>query len=216
MTERGSTRHSPRLDDALEDEVQSLVRGAPVEARAEEWRWAEAPAEGEPTPNAFPAVDNVGLRSQLAISLRPGAFPADRDRLIEVAREQHADDTMVNWLSALPAGREFENVERVWEALGGARETRDPASMDGPLAVPVPTAAPTRPTPDPVHPDPTPPDPAHSDPAHSDPAHSDPAHSDPAHSDPAVLARAGALVVATAELVVGAAIEVVRIIARKR
>jgi hypothetical protein len=113
---------------------------------------------------------------------------------------------MVNWLSALPAGRQFENVERVWEALGGARETRDPASMDGPLAVPVPTAAPTRPTPDPVHPDPTPPDPAHSDPAHSDPA----------HSDPAVLARAGALVVATAELVVGAAIEVVRIIARKR
>lgn len=34
--ERKSEKHNPRLDDEMKHETESLVRGAPVEARAEE------------------------------------------------------------------------------------------------------------------------------------------------------------------------------------
>ena len=50
--ERSSNIHGPRLDDALAHEVESLTRGAPVEARVEESRVMEDAGEGEPVPEA--------------------------------------------------------------------------------------------------------------------------------------------------------------------
>ena len=52
MVERGSDRHGPRLDEELQRETRSLEQGAPVEARVEEAREQEGPADGEPTPDA--------------------------------------------------------------------------------------------------------------------------------------------------------------------
>jgi hypothetical protein len=140
MTERGSTRHSPRVDEELEAEVESLVRGAPVEARAEEWRQMEPAAEGEPNPDGITTVDDVELRSLLAVSLRPSAFPGDRARLLEVAAEEHAEDRVLEWLASLPEAREFDTVQSVWEALGGGHETRD--APDVTRAEPVETDSP--------------------------------------------------------------------------
>jgi hypothetical protein len=51
--ERRSEKHNPRLDDEMKRETKSLVRGAPVEARAEESREQEGPADGEPTPQSI-------------------------------------------------------------------------------------------------------------------------------------------------------------------
>ena len=34
---RETTKHGPRLDDALERETRSLEQGAPIEPRVEEW-----------------------------------------------------------------------------------------------------------------------------------------------------------------------------------
>ena len=51
--ERQSNKHGSRLDDAMEREVESLVRGAPIEARAEPGRAMEDAADGEPTPEAI-------------------------------------------------------------------------------------------------------------------------------------------------------------------
>ena len=136
MVERGSTHHSPRVDEELERETESLVRGSPVEARAEEWRQQEAPAEGEPAPDAHVSVDDIELRSLLAISLRPSAFPGSRDVLLAVAEEEHAEDRVIGWLEALPADVEFGNVEQVWEALGGAYERRDNPSLMAPEPIP--------------------------------------------------------------------------------
>ncbi|HEV7524655.1 MAG TPA: hypothetical protein VGP92_06800, partial [Acidimicrobiia bacterium] len=65
----------------MESETESLVRGAPIEARTEEWRQKEPSAEGEPIASAVLATDDVELRSLLAISLRPSAFPGDRAEL---------------------------------------------------------------------------------------------------------------------------------------
>ena len=41
--ERGSDKHSPRLDDELDHETRSLQQGAPVESRVEEHREQEGP-----------------------------------------------------------------------------------------------------------------------------------------------------------------------------
>ncbi len=143
MTERGSTQHSPRIDDELERETESLQRGAPIESHVEEWRQQEPPAEGEPPPRSRVAGDDIELRSVLAISLRPSACPCDRDVLLAVALDEHAEDFVVEWLRTLPAGVAFANVEAVWEALGGSTEHRasEPPERRAPEAA-VPTSSP--------------------------------------------------------------------------
>src|ERR1700704_5399854 len=80
VPERGSTQHSARVDEELHKETESLLRGSPVEARAEDWRRMEPPADGEPLPDSRVTIDDVELRSLLATSLRPSAFPGDRAR----------------------------------------------------------------------------------------------------------------------------------------
>jgi len=137
VTDRGSTKHSPRVDEVMRRETESLVRGSPVEARADESRMMEPGGEGEPRPDARLSVDDIELRSMLAVSVRPGAFPADRARLLTVAREENAEEWVVTWLETLPESVEFPTVEAVWEALGGRRERRD-----APLTEPERTAGP--------------------------------------------------------------------------
>src|SRR2546421_7922438 len=152
VTERGSTQHSARVDEELHKETESLLRGSPVEARAEDWRRMEPPADGEPFPDAHVTVGDVELRSLLAISLRPSAFPGDRAGLLAVAEEEHAEDRVLDWLGSLPATQTFPNVEAVWEALGGTKEQREapPSAPETPLMPEpmVPERAPeVRPTP---------------------------------------------------------------------
>jgi hypothetical protein len=125
MMERQSTQHSPRVDEAMERETRSLTHGSPIEAREQEWRLMEGPADGEPLPDAVISMDDVELRSLLAASLRPSAFPGDRGALLEVAGEEHADPLIVDLLHALPADRVFATPEEVWEQLGGKVEVRE-------------------------------------------------------------------------------------------
>jgi hypothetical protein len=135
--ERQSNLHSPRVDDELEHEVSSLTHGAPVEARVEESRLMEDAGDGEPIAQAIIGElhdaeggdeiagglsrSEVTARSELAIHLRPGIFPAGRDAIIECAEEEHAPTELLGQLRALPHGS-YENVQQVWEALGGKRE----------------------------------------------------------------------------------------------
>jgi hypothetical protein len=48
--ERGSDKHSPRIDEELDHETRSLQQGAPIESRVEEFREQEGPGEDQPTP----------------------------------------------------------------------------------------------------------------------------------------------------------------------
>ena len=52
--QRDGTKHGPRLDDALKKETESLERGAPVAAHAEEYREQEGAGEGEREPSWRP------------------------------------------------------------------------------------------------------------------------------------------------------------------
>jgi hypothetical protein len=150
--ERGSTQHSGRMDDALAEEVEPLVRSG-HETRATEDREHEPPADDEPLPDVRIAgedvpmpglldLDEIEARSTLATSLRPSVFPADREHLLEVANEQYAPPDVLEALETLPPRRRFVNVQQVWEALGGDRERRDTAAASVPTTAELPVEEP--------------------------------------------------------------------------
>lgn len=132
--QRGSDKHSPEVDDELKQETRGLEQGAPVEPRAEEWRAAEPEGDDQRDVAAAPRGGLTGEqptgmdsgdvegRSELAQTLRPSVFPADRAALLAEARETHATDGIVAMLGRLPAGVAFTTVAEVWEALGGGHE----------------------------------------------------------------------------------------------
>ena len=122
--QRASDKHSPRVDEAMAHDTRSVVQGAPVEARDREERLQEGGEAAESL--ADPALEEEArvARSEVARHLRPSAFPGDRDRLLAVAREEHASDAVLDLLALLPADVTFPNVEVVWETLGGQPEQR--------------------------------------------------------------------------------------------
>ncbi|HEY7607324.1 MAG TPA: DUF2795 domain-containing protein [Actinomycetota bacterium] len=129
--ERGSDKHSPRVDEELDHETRSLQQGAPVESRVEEHREQEGPGEDQPTPESRlheePAsldLDDAEARSDIARYLDPAAFPADRDALLDNAEANNAPEVVLERLQALPAGRTYERLPDVWAALGGTVEHR--------------------------------------------------------------------------------------------
>lgn len=133
--ERGANTHGPRIDDDLARAAEPLERGAPVEPRTEEFREQEGAADDEPAAEGrLPGrrrggagamdADELAARSELARSVSPSAFPADRDALLASARRNQAARPVLDCLARLPPGRAFENVEQVWQALGGGAERR--------------------------------------------------------------------------------------------
>jgi hypothetical protein len=135
--ERGSDKHSARIDDGLAHDTRPLTQGAPLEPRADEAREQEGAADDEPTTDALltgdPRPEEVGdslldhdeaeLRSRIASSLRPSVWPADRGKLVACAEEMHATADVLERLRQLPDGT-FSHTEAVWEALGGRVEFR--------------------------------------------------------------------------------------------
>ena len=136
--ERGSDKHSPRIDDSLAHDTRPLTQGAPMESRADEARQQEGAADGEPTTDALlngdlhPGEggsdtlldhDEAEARSRIAAYLRPSIWPADREALVRCAEEMHATPDVLDKLRQLPDGT-FSHTEAVWEALGGKVEFR--------------------------------------------------------------------------------------------
>jgi hypothetical protein len=122
------------MDEALAHETEALERGAPVEPHVEEFREQEGSADDEPETDArlqggrsagSMDADELEARSELARSLSPSVFPADREALLESARGNHATQPVLDELARLPAGQPFENAEAVWRALGGGSERRN-------------------------------------------------------------------------------------------
>jgi len=143
MTESGSqfagasersTKHSPRVDENLEHELQGTLR-AERSTRSEEWREVEPQAEGDPDVDADPAgtltggtpvgmtPDAVVARAELARWLTRAPFPGSRSDLIEAARGHQAPDAVVAELERLPEGETFERIGDVVRALGYPTET---------------------------------------------------------------------------------------------
>jgi hypothetical protein len=135
--DRGSDKHSPRIDDGLGHDTRPLTQGAPLESRADEGRQQEGAGDAEPTtdalltgeprggrpPEAELGHDEAEARSRLAAYLRPSIWPADRHQLLRCAADLDAPSEVLDRLRRLPDG-DFSHTEAVWEALGGRVESR--------------------------------------------------------------------------------------------
>ena len=133
-TSARSTKHSPRVDEELEHEIQGMLKGEHA-TRAEEWREVEPVAEGDPDITTDPSGTLVGgvpvgmtedavvARAELARWLTREPFPGTRDELVEAARDHRAPDAVVAELQRLPEGQTFERIGDVVRALGYPTET---------------------------------------------------------------------------------------------
>ena len=129
-----STKHSPRVDEELEHELQGTLKGGRA-TRAEEWREVEPSAEGEPDVDADPAGTLVGgtpvgmtpdavvARAEIARWLDRADFPSTGSALVEAARDHRAPDAVVAELERLPEGDSYERIGDVVRALGYPTET---------------------------------------------------------------------------------------------
>lgn len=128
--DRGSDKHSPRLDEEMKHEVAGLVQGN-KQTHAEEWASPEPSGEDQPELGLAPdeavhggvpdgmTPDDVEARAQLAMYLPLSTFPGVREQLLEHVMDSSAPDVVVERVRDLPAGREFQNVGEVWRALNG-------------------------------------------------------------------------------------------------
>ncbi|MEU1602729.1 DUF2795 domain-containing protein [Micromonospora matsumotoense] len=134
--ERGSSKHAPRVDDQMSQEVSGLVQGPGTGgSRVEEFREAEPAGEDQPGATTAPAGDlrtgtpqgmtseDVEARSRLGRFITMTALPGDRLALIANARENEAPDDLVAALERLPEGTRFQTISEVWAALGHRNET---------------------------------------------------------------------------------------------
>jgi Protein of unknown function (DUF2795) len=129
-----STKHSPRVDDELEHEVQGMLK-AERQTHAEEWREVEPSAEGDPDVDADPDGTLVGgtpagmdaeaveARAELARWMDRADFPSTGPDLVAKAVEHNAPDAVVAELRRLPEGQTFERIGDVVRALGYPTET---------------------------------------------------------------------------------------------
>ena len=130
--ERGSNKHSARMDDALDHEVEGLMRSG-HDNRAD-WNSPEPSGEDQPDVDMVPdgtlaggvpdgmTEEDVEARSELATYLGKSVYPAVSAVLIETAEGNDAPDAVLARLRALPAGREYVNVQDVWSTLRGGTE----------------------------------------------------------------------------------------------
>ncbi|MFR9775291.1 DUF2795 domain-containing protein [Micromonospora sp. MS34] len=134
--ERGNSKHSPRVDDNMRQEVEGLVQGPGTGgSRVEESRQPEPAGEDQPEPKTLTAgasrggnpqgmsMDDVEARSRLGKFITMTALPGDRETLVANARENQAPADIVAALERLPDGTRYQTVSEVWAALGHKNET---------------------------------------------------------------------------------------------
>jgi hypothetical protein len=118
------------MDEALAEAAEPMERGGPETGRVEDFRLQESPGTGTPPPDPADAGEDgdaltpfgVRARSELARHLEPSVFPADREALLGSVRDRPGAEEVATALGRLPEGRQFANVQEVWEALGGGED----------------------------------------------------------------------------------------------
>lgn len=128
--QRGSDKHSARMDDALEHEVHGMMTSG-KDTHAEEWASPEPSGEDQPDVDRVPdgalhggvpegmTENDVEERSRIATYLGKEVWPATGEQLAGVAAGRQAPDAILERLRALPQGRVYDNVQDVWHTLTG-------------------------------------------------------------------------------------------------
>ena len=126
--ERGSDKHSARMDDALDAEVSGLVRSG--HDSREDWNSPEPSGEDQPDVDLVPngtlaggvpdgmTEDDVERRSELAGFLGR-VWPATSEQVLAVAVENEAPDHVLSTLRHLPPGQSYANLQELWAQISG-------------------------------------------------------------------------------------------------
>lgn len=126
--ERGSNKHSPRVDDQLENEVRGTLQGT-AGGRAEQWRVVEPPGEDQPEITLVPGggygrdepngVGNAEAEqfSRFGRYIGRSALPGDRGALESSARDLEAPDDVLEALHRLPPHTTYRTVAEIWDAV---------------------------------------------------------------------------------------------------
>ncbi|MGN9777327.1 DUF2795 domain-containing protein [Micromonospora sp. H33] len=134
--ERVNSKHGPRLDEQMSQEVAGLVQGPGTGgSRVDEQRVPEPAGEDQPETTTAPAGElrsgapkgmssrDVEDRSRLGRFITMSALPGDRATLIANARDNDAPADIITALEGLPEGIRYQTVSEVWAALGNKNET---------------------------------------------------------------------------------------------
>ncbi|MEU4675366.1 MULTISPECIES: DUF2795 domain-containing protein [Micromonospora] len=134
--ERGNSKHGPRVDEQMSQEVSGLVQGPGTGgSRVDESRVPEPAGEDQPEATTAPAGElrtgapkgmssqDVERRSRLGRFITMSALPGDREALVANARDNGAPDDIVAALQTLPDGTRYQTISEVWAALGNKNET---------------------------------------------------------------------------------------------
>ena len=126
--ERGSDKHSARMDDAMSAEVEGLIR-AGHDSRADS-NSPEPSGEDQPDVDLVPdgtlsggvpdgmTEQDVEQRSEIAGYLGR-VWPATGDQLLQRAAGNGAPDPVLDRLRSVPAGRLFGSMQELWSSVSG-------------------------------------------------------------------------------------------------
>ena len=123
--ERGSSKHSPRVDEQMSNEVLGTVQGI-AGGRAEEWKMAEPAGEDQPDATRDLTAASANDISRFGRYIGLSAMPGDRDALRRSAETLEAPDDILADLDRLPEGVTFRTVTEIWSALGRGSAERAP------------------------------------------------------------------------------------------
>jgi hypothetical protein len=123
--ERVSSKHGPRLDEGMKQEVLGTIQGT-AGSRAEEWMTAEPAGEDQPEASRVPNMDAAADLSRFGRYIALSSMPGDRDALRRGAETLTAPDDVLDDLNRLPEGVVFHTVTEIWAALGRGSAERLP------------------------------------------------------------------------------------------
>jgi hypothetical protein len=122
--ERTNSKHSPRVDEQMKQEVLGTVQGI-AGGRAEEWRMVEPPGEDQPEPTRVANAETANDISRFGRYIGMSAMPGDRAALRRSAEVLEAPDDILADLDTLPDGVTYHTITEIWAALGrGSAERR--------------------------------------------------------------------------------------------
>jgi hypothetical protein len=122
--ERGSSKHSPRVDEEMKQEVLGTVQGI-AGSRAEEWKMAEPAGEDQPDPSGLPHSGEARV-VRLGRYIGPAALPGDRDAIRRSAEVLLAPDDVLDDIDRLPDGMVFSTISEIAAQLGYGSAERLP------------------------------------------------------------------------------------------
>ncbi|OJF12000.1 DUF2795 domain-containing protein [Couchioplanes caeruleus] len=123
--ERVSSKHGPRLDEEMEQEVRGIVQGV-AGGRAEEWKTAEPAGEDQPEASRMQAMDDHADLSRFGRYIGLSSMPGDREAIRRGAETLGAPTDVLADLDRLPEGVVFHTVTEIWAALGRGPAERAP------------------------------------------------------------------------------------------